>query len=148
RVLAEGEGRLRRLHDRLGLARRDRARVGLPRVAVIERVEPLTLSGRWVPDLVTHAGGRPVRVASGQPAQVVSAAALAEAAPDVLVVAPLGRTQGDVREALRALERLPDWDRLSAVRSGRVFVLDGALLHLPGPGLVDAVFALAEALHP
>jgi iron complex transport system substrate-binding protein len=148
RVLAEGEARLRRLRDRLGLARPDRAREGLPRVAVIERHDPLTLAGRWVPDLVAHAGGRPVLVEPGQPSAAVPMATLAATEPDVLVVAPLGHTKGDVRAALRALERLPGWDRLAAVRGGRVFVIEGTLLYPPGPGLVAAAEQLAAALHP
>ena len=131
RVLAEGEARLRRLRDHLGLTRRDREAGGLPRVAVIERLDPLTLAGRWVPDLVAHAGGRSVLVASGEPSLVVSAAALADAEVDALVV--LSSEDSQV---------------LRDVSVGRVYAFPPALLLVPGPNLIAAAEALAAALHP
>lgn len=141
RVVADGEARLRRLRDRLGLARRDRAHEALPRVAVVAQAEPFTLAGRWVPDLVAHAGGRAVLAEAGQPAVAVSWAALAGADPDVIVAAP-----GD----LCVLEAHPAWAHLRAVRTGRVLAeaFDGALRDCPGPGLVDAAERLAALLHP
>ncbi|HLT47605.1 MAG TPA: hypothetical protein VK002_10285 [Rubricoccaceae bacterium] len=146
RVLAEGEARLRRLRDRLGITRRDRGGEGLPRVAVIVQADPLTLAGRWMPDVVAHAGGRPVLVEAGQPDRAVPWPALAEA--DVLVVAPDGREEVEGQAVLRALAAHPAWRGHAAVRAGRVAVFEGALLHRPGPNLVEAAERLAALLHP
>lgn len=133
RVLAEGEARLQRLRGRLGLGRADRAGEALPSVVVVERADPLTLAGRWVPDLVTHAGGRPVRVAAGQPPFVLALDALAAAAPDRV----LATSEDAMALGLR-----------DAVGSDRVLVYEGPPLDCPGPDLVDAVEALATLLHP
>jgi len=100
-------------------------------VAVVERLDPLTLAGRWVPDLVAHAGGRPVLVAPGDPARAVSLDALAEAALDALVVP--GKAPADVLHALQ----------VELVR-----ILPPDLLSVPGPGLARAVEVLAAILHP
>jgi iron complex transport system substrate-binding protein len=149
RVLADGEARLRRLRDRLGLARWDRGVVALTAVAVVEAAEPLRIAGRWVPDLVRHAGGRAVLAEAGAPSRDVPWAALVEADPDVLVVAPREGAEAEAREAVRVLAARPEWPCLRAVRAGRVFALDGArLLYRPGPTLVEAAGRLAALLHP
>jgi iron complex transport system substrate-binding protein len=145
RVLAEGEARLQRVRDRLGLGRADREGEGLPRVAVVGRLQPLVLAGRWVPDLVAHAGGRAVLTAPGQPARPASWDEVIGVDPDVLVLALRGRPAEAAREDLRRLTALPEWSRL---RTRRVLAFEGALLRSPGPGLVEAVERLAAALHP
>jgi iron complex transport system substrate-binding protein len=50
---------------------------------------------------------------------------------------------------LPVLRALPDWKGLPAVRSGRVYVVDGShYFSRPGPRLVDSLELLAHALHP
>lgn len=140
RVIGEGERRLRVLHARLG-RRRDGSLDGreAPRVAVLEDLDPLAFAGRWVPDLVEMAGGRPVALGTqrGDPTWE----ALRSADPDVFVLAG----QSD----LSLLSERPGWPDLAAVRSNRVHVFgdDPSLLH-PGPTLYDAVEELAALLHP
>jgi iron complex transport system substrate-binding protein len=54
------------------------------------------------------------------------------------------RTLEDVR-----LIDLAAWQSLPAVRTGRVYVTDGAqYFSRPGPRLVDSLEILAHALHP
>lgn len=140
RVIGDGERRLRALHERLG-RRRDGSLDGheAPRVVVLERLKPLTVARRWVPDLVEMAGGEPVALGTrpGDPAWE----ALRSADPDVLVVAG----QPD----LSPLADRPGWADLAAVRAGRAhrFGDSPSLLH-PGPTLYDAVGKLAALLHP
>jgi iron complex transport system substrate-binding protein len=48
-----------------------------------------------------------------------------------------------------ALERLPGWDVLRAVRASRVAIVDGhQYFDRPGPRLVESAEILAEILHP
>ena len=138
RVVAEGERRLRVLHARLG-RRRDGTLAArpTPTVAVLERLDPLTAAGRWVPDLVELAGGRAVCTEAGTPPAPVAWETLRAAAPDVLVVAG--------RPDLALLSERSGWADLA----GRVHCFgDRPSLLYPGPSLYDAVERLAALLHP
>ena len=149
RVIADGERRLRVLHERIG-RRRDGSLADrpTPTVACIEWIEPLMTAGHWTPDLVDLAGGRAVCTEAGAPSQYIAWDALVAADPDVLAVVACGFT---IEEALRDLHFLsdrPEWDALRAVRAGRVFVFDGdAYFNRPGPRLYRSVELLAAALH-
>ena len=50
---------------------------------------------------------------------------------------------------LTILRKYPGWLDIPAVKSGRVFVVDGnAYFSRPGPRLVESLELLAHALHP
>ena len=50
---------------------------------------------------------------------------------------------------LAAAQASAAWNELPAVRSGRVYVADGAqYFNRPGPRLVESLELLAHALHP
>jgi iron complex transport system substrate-binding protein len=50
---------------------------------------------------------------------------------------------------LAPLTSRPDWPRLSAVKSGRVFATDGnQYFNRPGPRLVESAEIFAELFHP
>jgi iron complex transport system substrate-binding protein len=112
-----------------------------PKVAVIEWVDPPFTAGHWIPDLVSAAGGRPVAARPGAQSVPTSWAAIATAAPDVVVVAPCGYHLPDVieqaRAAVQALPGTPVW----------AIDADGIVVR-PGPRLVDGVEAMASILHP
>ena len=146
------------LRDRLGRIAASVAGLSPPAVAVLEWVDPPFTAGHWVPDLVTAAGGRPVAVAAGgQPApappggQLVAAAgaasvqtdwaAVAAAAPDLVVVAPCGyHLPGAIEQARFATQALPGVP---------VWAIDAdGIVVRPGPRLVNGVEALASILHP
>lgn len=147
--VGEGEARLHALHKRLG-RRRDGSLVDRqpPTVVCIEWLEPLMTAGHWVPDLVHLAGGRAVCAEAGARSAYVTWDAVRAADPDVIVVAPCGFTVEATRRELHLLTARPDWNALRAVRSGRVFLLEGnAYFNRPGPSLYRAVELLAAALH-
>jgi len=67
----------------------------------------------------------------------------------VIVALPCGFDLNRTRAEVARLRARPEWTRLSAVKSGRVFLADGsAYFNRPGPRLVDSVEILAEILHP
>jgi len=132
------------LRDRLSRIAASVAGLGSPAVAVLEWVDPPFTAGHWVPDLVTAAGGRPVAVAgtaAGAASVQTDWAAVAAAAPDLVVVAPCGYHLPDAIEqarfAARALPDVPVW----------AIDADGIVVR-PGPRLVDGVESLASILHP
>ena len=128
---------------RARLARVAAAVAGRPRpaVAAVEWVDPPFTAGHWIPDLVSAAGGRPVAAQPGVPSVATKWAAIAAAAPDLIVVSPCGyHLPGAVeqaRSAAQALPGLPVW----------AIDADGIVVR-PGPRLVDGVEAIASILHP
>jgi iron complex transport system substrate-binding protein len=117
---------------------RDRPR---PRVAVVEWVDPPFTAGHWVPGLVRAAGGEPVAARPGARSVQTTWAEFADAAPDVVVVAPCGfHLDGAIAQARAVVEALP----------GRpVWAIDAdAIVVRPGPRVVDGVEAIAAILHP
>jgi iron complex transport system substrate-binding protein len=112
-----------------------------PQVAVVEWVDPPFTAGHWIPDLVSAAGGQPVAARPGVPSVSTNWAAIAAAAPELIVVAPCGyHLPGAIeqaRSAAQALPGVPVW----------AIDADGIVVR-PGPRLVDGVEAIASILHP
>jgi len=119
-----------------------------PRTLVLEWTDPPMSGGHWTPGLVERAGGEALLADPGANSQTIGWDAIAQADPDVVVVAPCGF---DLDATLRALAELavrPEWTSLRAVREGRAFALDGnAYVNRPGPRLVDTAELFASALH-
>jgi len=119
-----------------------------PRVVVLEWLDPVWPVGHWVPDQVAAAGGTEVLGVAGAHTDPVGWAAVVEAAPDVLVLAPCGFPPERTLAELPALTARPGWPSLPAVQSGRVWVVDGpAYFNRPGPRVVRGVEVLAHVLH-
>jgi len=96
-------------------------------------------AGHWIPELVELAGGIPILANPGANSQRLEWSAIAQAAPEAVVVAPCGFDLGKTRHAIEALDAVEAWRSLRARRTGRVLALDGnAYLSRPGPRLVDA----------
>ena len=136
------------------------------RVAVLEWTDPLFIAGHWTPQLVERAGGtHPLNEtepmpdagagAGGQmahriagPSRRIEAAALAEAAPEILVICPCGLTLEQARTESAALQAMPWWNDLPAVQANQVYLVDGSQMFArPGPRLVDAYVWLVAILN-
>jgi iron complex transport system substrate-binding protein len=120
-----------------------------PRVALLEWLDPPFSCGHWNPELVRLAGGVEGLGQEGRPSRTLRWEEVLAWQPEVVFIACCGfsveRTLGD----LEAVQRLPGWKDLPAVRSGRVYVTDGAhYFNCPSPRLVDSLEILAHALHP
>ena len=63
--------------------------------------------------------------------------------PDVIVIATYPGSA--TRDSLVRRER---WDRVTAVKSGRVWELPARMVKRPGPGVLDGLERLAEILAP
>ena len=147
-VIGDLEADLQALRDRIGVDRRTDPET-LPSVACIEWVEPLMVAGHWMPDVVEMAGGRPVLGTAGEPTRRVDWSALQAADPDVIVCMPCGFTIDETKRDLHYLTDRPGWEELSAVRNGRVALLDGnAYYNRPGARLYRAIAVLATVLYP
>jgi iron complex transport system substrate-binding protein len=138
------------LERRVSLIRgRSRCLRNPTRVLLLEWLDPPFSSGHWNPELVRLAGGIEVLGREGERSQTLTWESVVEAAPEVVVVSCCGF---DVERTMRDIELLRDhhhWQQIPAVRSGRVYVVDGSqYFSRPGPRLVDSLEILAHALHP
>ena len=126
-----------------------RAGAHRPRVAVIEWLDPPMAAGNWVPELIHLAGGEDVLGRAGEHSHWIDWPAVAEADPDVVILAPCGFTlERTLAEASSATisEHLC---LLRATQLGQAWAIDGHhLMNRPGPRLIDSLEALAEVLRP
>ncbi|MEW2529272.1 cobalamin-binding protein [Streptomyces sp. NPDC047071] len=136
---------LRARLDRVRALTAGRAR---PRVVAIEWLDPLWPAGHWVPEQIAAAGGEPLLAGPGEHTGPMTWDAVRAARPDVLLVLPCGFPPERTLRETGLLTRLPGWSELPAVRSGRVWVLDGpAYFNRPGPRVVRGAEVLAHVLH-
>ena len=119
-----------------------------PRPAVYfeEWDEPQICGIGWVSELIGIAGGRDVfaaRAASGgAKGRILEASEVIAAAPDVIVASWCGKKVRTERIAAR-----PGWDRVPAVRTGRIHEIKSPLILQPGPAaLTDGLDALCTAI--
>jgi iron complex transport system substrate-binding protein len=124
-----------------------RAVAGVPRPRVLYVVwpNPLIAPGRGtlITELLERAGGE--SVTRGEPLAYprLSLETVVERRPERIIVGRHGpETAG---ELLRGWEGLT---AVAAVREGRVYAVDGDLMHRPGPRMIEALRALARAIHP
>ncbi len=128
--------RLRLREVRLAVAGRRR-----PTVYCEVWMQPIMSSPVWVSELIEAAGGEPVIEA----AQVLKPEAILEADPEVVVMAWCGAIG---RSDPSKFAGRSGFDRLSAVRSGRVIAVREEFLNAPCQHLARGLEILAHALHP
>jgi iron complex transport system substrate-binding protein len=120
-----------------------------PHVACIEWLEPIYVGGHWVPQMVEAAGGQDVLGHAGEASFSVSAEQLVAAQPDFVVIMPCGFGIERTSEELKRTPFPTGWERLPAVREGRVFAVDASsYFSRSGPRLAGGVAILASLLHP
>ncbi len=95
----------------------------------------------FLDDLVTKAGGVNLGGAARVEWPVIPPALVRRLDPDVIVIAdyPGSATVND-------LATRDGWERLTAVKAGRVFPLSAGLVKRPGPGVVEGLERLAALL--
>ena len=118
-----------------------------PRVAVLEWLDPLMGAGNWTPELVKMAWGEHLFGEIGQHSPWLSWEELLAVDPDVLVLAPCGFTLERTLQDVPLLKRHPSWQKLQAVKNGRVYAIDGnAYINRSGPRLVESAEILSRIL--
>jgi ABC-type Fe3+-hydroxamate transport system substrate-binding protein len=128
-----------------------------PSVGFLEWTDPLFCAGHWNVQLIERAGGahplNPTKAAPQSGAAAgpqraqrsagksfrVSETDFVASRPEFLIIAPCGLNLDRTRACVRQLAEKPWWPELSAVRNGRVALVDGnQMFNRPGPRLVDA----------
>jgi iron complex transport system substrate-binding protein len=119
-----------------------------PLVYFEEWDEPMISGIAWVSELIAIAGGRDAfpHLAAQEAARdrVLTPEAVIDAAPEVIVASWCGKKVRPERIAAR-----PGWDRIPAVRDGRIVEIKSPLILQPGPAaLTEGLDALVAALGP
>ena len=137
-VVAQFQERMRSIAD---ITHGTRAVAPRPRLACIEWIEPLMPTANWMPELIEMAGAENVQWRTWED--------LAAADPDIILAMPCGFDLERAVSEMYWLTARDGWDRLRAVRNGRVYVADGnQYFNRPGPRLVESLEILAGIVHP
>jgi iron complex transport system substrate-binding protein len=119
------------------------------RAVVLEGLDPVTGSGRWVPEMVRRAGGWELLGREGEDPEPTTWECVHEVDPEVLVLSLPGCDAAATAARLAAAPRPAWFDDLDAVRDGSCFAVDGSgLLLRPGPRLIEGIAVLGELLDP
>ncbi|MCR8559342.1 cobalamin-binding protein [Mucilaginibacter sp. BJC16-A38] len=120
-----------------------------PTVACIEWLEPMMLSGNWVPELVSLAGGTNILTEAGKHSPYVHWDNIRLHDPELILVMPCGFSIERTLKEVDILLQLPGFNELKAVKNNRVYIVDGnQYFNRPGPRIVDSIEILAEIIHP
>lgn len=120
-----------------------------PRIALLEWLDPPFSTGHWNPELIRLAGGVDGLGRERQKSVTLRWQQVVDWNPEVVLISCCGFTAERAMQELHVLDRVRGWDGVSAVRSGRVYVTDGAsYFSRPGPRLVDSLELLAHVIHP
>ena len=120
-----------------------------PTVACIEWLEPLMISGNWVPQMVAIAGGMAILAEQGKHSPYATCEQVASADPDIMIVMPCGFPIERTLNEMAILLQQPGFPDLKAVKNNRLYIADGnQYFNRPGPRIVDSMEILAEIIHP
>ncbi len=117
-----------------------------PKVYFEEWDEPMISGIRWVSELVEIAGGQDVfpelSLQAAAKDRFVTSDQVIAAAPDVIIASWCGKKVRSEKIAAR-----PGWEKIPAVRTGRIVEIKSPLILQPGPAaLTDGLDAILAAL--
>lgn len=149
-VSHDGDLLLESLQERIDIIRHKLKYItDKPTVACIEWLEPMMVSGNWIPGMVEIAGGQPVLAENGKHSPYIQWEAIQAADPDIIVVMPCGFAIARTLKEIDVLLALPGFAALKAVKNNRLYIADGnQYFNRSGPRIVDSVEILAEIINP
>lgn len=117
-----------------------------PRVLHVLNFDPLLSAGKgtFINDLIRLAGGRNLAESAAGKYPRLSIEEVLTMDPEVILLASM-KSADPLLEQRQWWER---WKTITAVRQGRVYVLDADLIHRPSPRIVIGLQEVARALHP
>jgi iron complex transport system substrate-binding protein len=140
-VVARERARLDAVRSRVAGLRR-------PTVVMLEWTDPIFAMANWGPELLDIAGGDLLLGKPGLHSTAIDGHPVAEADPEVVIVAPCGFTLDRALRDRPVLEAHPWWTNLRAVRTGKVAFADGNLFfNRSGMTTVQTAEIVAEILH-
>ncbi|MDK2821537.1 MAG: cobalamin transport system substrate-binding protein [Clostridia bacterium] len=109
--------------------------------------EPIMTAGpkTIIHDLITQAGGINIGADAETDYVEYSVEVLLRKNPEVMIAPDL---HGSNTATLENVKKRPGWADISAVKNGKVYILEDDLITLPGPRIVEGLEAIAKVLHP
>jgi iron complex transport system substrate-binding protein len=149
-VTDAGERLIEDLQERIDIIRHKLKYVeSRPTVACIEWLEPLMLSGNWIPEMVGLAGGKSVLADAGKHSPYIKWDDILLTDPEIIVVMPCGFSIERTIREIDILLNLPQFADTRAAKNNRIYIADGnQYFNRPGPRIVDSIEILAEIIHP
>ena len=115
----------------------------------MEWMEPVYNCGHWIPYQVAYAGGIDMLSNPGGDSIVTQWEKIVRYDPEVLVIAPCGFNVSRSMQEMHVLTNRIEWNQLTAVRNGAVYVADYDLFTQPSAGtLTDGIEILAAMFNP
>jgi iron complex transport system substrate-binding protein len=120
-----------------------------PTVACIEWLEPMMISGNWIPELAGLAGGKSVLAEASKHSPYIQWDDILLADPEIIVVMPCGFSIERTMREMNLLLNLPQFADTRAAKNNRIYIADGnQYFNRPGPRIVDSIEIMAEIIHP
>lgn len=113
---------------------------GSPRIYCEEWMNPPMASGNWIPGLIEKAGGESF-IEEGERSREFEEEALKDFDPEYIFLNVCGA--GENIEKSEVMNRA-QWQDISAVKNGNIYIVDDSLLNRPGPRLVDGIKKMIE----
>lgn len=118
-----------------------------PGIVCLESIEPLVVTGKWVPDLIFNAGGNALLIEEGHESSNISLAQLLEIDPDGIIITLKGKALSETKTLVTNYLSTGIWDQLKAVQKGHIFIADGLnYFNTAGPEIIDTAEIIAEIL--
>jgi iron complex transport system substrate-binding protein len=120
-----------------------------PRVFCLEWMDPLFVSGHWMPEMVEIAGGTDGIGNHGTPSSRITWERVRSYQPEVVILMPCGADVAKTLSELDCVRALPGWNELPAVRHSRLYAVNAsAYFSRSGPRLVEGLELLAQIIQP
>ncbi len=117
------------------------------RVTFLSKLEPLTLAGFWIPDMIHLCSAMSQYRMGGKPDQQIEWREVLNFRPDVIIVAPRSIDLKSSALLFKKLQKLPDWEDIIAVKRGEVYFADGDThFYEPTAVLRDSMGILVSAV--
>ena len=101
--------------------------------------------GSFVDSLITMAGGENIGAAAVAPWAQFSLEKVVGSDPEVIIV---DARMGSAVTSIEDLKKHPVWRETRAIKSGRIFYIDGDLVNRAGPRIIQGLEEIAVMIHP
>jgi iron complex transport system substrate-binding protein len=101
--------------------------------------------GSFVDSLITLGGGQNVAGKMSDPYAQMSMEQIIAADPEIII---LPSSHGTAFTAPKALQDNPAWQKTSAVKNGKIYIIDTDLVDRSGPRIVQGLEDMAKLIHP
>lgn len=147
RAYAYLDGLQQRIHCIVDRLRKNKI---LPkRISLLEWIDPIYNCGHWIPHQIGYAGGIDMLSNPSGDSIRIDWEKIRKYDPEVLVIAPCGFDIQRASQEIHLLSEKEDWNDLTAVKGGNVFLVDFSYFTQSSAGtLVDGVELLAGLINP